>query len=237
MVEHVGQSLPLAGRRVLIATPGCPDINGLQAGLQHLGADCALLASVEDFISLSAIETAFAEAERALGGFDALVLAVGNSLNRESRPLASLSVDQWKSACLDPLRTTRHCLQGAWRTLAGRPASIVLIGPNISLTGAPGLVALSALSEGQRGLMKSAARQWGTQGIRLNWLGVDARVFAGELAAAELAQSPEMGTPAPALGSAPDLSSGVAHSVAMLIGAHALTGASIPVDGGFWMVP
>ena len=149
----------------------------------------------------------------------------------------SFSVDEWKAACLDPLRTTRHCLQAAWRTLGGRPARIVLVGPNLSLTGAAGLTALSALSEGQRGLMKSAARQWGGQGIQLNWLGVDTQVFANELNNAMLAQSPEMGTPAPALGRAPQLSDGVPQTLALLLGAHALTGASIPVDGGYWMVP
>ena len=237
MVEQASHSVPLAGKRILIATPGCPNMDKLLAGLREQGADCAHLASSDDFISLASIELAFAQADRALGGLDALVLAVGSSLSWQSRPLVTYSVEQWKSACLNPLRTTRHCLQGAWRTLAGRPASIVLIGPNLSLTGAPGLVALSALSEGQRGLMKSAARQWGGQGIQLNWLGVDSQIFASELAGAQLAQSPEMGTPAPALGRPPELSKGVARSVAMLIGTHALTGASIPVDGGFWMVP
>ncbi|UXJ50188.1 SDR family oxidoreductase [Pseudomonas citronellolis] len=223
--------------RVLIATPGCPALEGLYAGLQRLGAECRQLESPADFVSLATIESSFGSAERELGGLDALVIAVGNSLSRQPRPLVSFSEGQWKSACLDPLRTTRHCLQAAWRVLAGRPAQIVLIGPNLSLTGAGGLTALSTLSEGQRGLMKSAARQWGAQGIQLNWLGVDSQVFASELGSALLAQSPEMGTPAPALGRAPDLSVGVAQTLALLIGAHALTGASIPVDGGFWMVP
>lgn len=228
---------PLAGRRVLIATPGCRALEGLYAGLQGLGAECRQLASDGDFLSLATVQSAFDAAQRELGGLDALVVAVGSSLNRQPRPLVSLSVEQWKSACLDPLRTTRHCLQAAWRTLDGRPARIVLLGPNLALTGAAGLTALSALSEGQRALMKSAARQWGGQGIQLNWLGVDSQVFASELGGGMLAQSPEMGTPAPALGYAPGLASGLVESLALLIGAHAFTGASIPVDGGFWMVP
>ncbi|TLX71324.1 SDR family oxidoreductase [Pseudomonas nicosulfuronedens] len=227
----------LAGRRVLIATPGCWALEGLCAGMQGQGAECRQLASEGDFLSLSTIQSAFDAALRELGGLDALVLAVGSSLNRQPRPLVSLSVGEWQSACLDPLRTTRHCLQAAWRTLGGRPARIVLVGPNLALTGAAGLTALSVLSEGQRGLMKSAARQWGGQGIQLNWLGVDSQVFASELGAGMLAQSPEMGTPVPALGYTPDLATGVLESLALLIGAHAFTGASIPVDGGFWMVP
>ncbi|WP_425930478.1 SDR family oxidoreductase [Pseudomonas sp. NyZ201] len=228
---------PLAGHRVLLVTPGCPALAGLGDGLSGLGADCREVFAAEDCAALAPLEAAFARSEAELGGLDALVIAVGSALSREPRPLTGFSPEQWRDACLVPLRTTRQCLQAAWRTLAGRAARIVLLGPNLALTGASGLTALSALGEGQRGLMKSAARQWGGQGIQLNWLGLDARVFARELDAQALARSPEMGDPAPALGRTPDLSWGVAESLALLIGAHAFTGASLPVDGGFWMVP
>ncbi|MNC57462.1 hypothetical protein D3C75_1071250 [compost metagenome] len=113
----------------------------------------------------------------------------------------------------------------------------MVVGPNFSLTGAGGLAALSVLSEGQRAMMKSAARQWGAQGIRLNWLGLDSHVFDAQLANAALPLSPEMGPPPPALGFVPGITTGVAQTIAMLIGATAITGASIPVDGGVWMVP
>ena len=228
---------PLAGKRVLIATPGCESLDSIDAGLQELGAGCRQLNAPEHFNRLAAIESAFASVDRELDGLDALVIAVGSPLNRQPRPLVSYSPAQWRSACLDPLRTTRHCLQAAWKTLAGRRARIVLLGPSLSLTGASCLTALSTLSEGQRGLMKSAARQWGGQGIQLNWLGIDSEVFARELNVGVLAQSPELGLPTPALGRAPDLSWGVVESLALLIGSHAFTGASIPVDGGYWMVP
>lgn len=237
MTEPVWTQHQLNGARVVIATPGCPALGGLPAALRALGAKCQHLDAPADFTDLATIESAFARASVVLGGIDALVLAVGNGQSRQSRPLVSLSAGQWRSACLDPLRTSRHCLQAAWRVLAGYPASVVLLGPNLSLTGAPGLVALSVLSEGQRGLMKSAARQWGGQGIRLNWLGVASTVFAAELADARLPQSPELGPPPPALGAAPEVAGGVARSIAMLISSRDVTGASIPVDGGLWMVP
>lgn len=227
----------LNGARVLVVTPGCPGLQRLPEAMRALGAECLHLDSAADFTSLAAIESAFIRARAALGGIDAFVIAVGSAQSRQAQPLVMLSAEQWRLACLDPLRVSRHCLQAAWRVLDGHSANIVLLGPDLSLTGAPGLVALSALSEGQRGLMKSAARQWGEQGIRLNWLGIASTVFAAELADASLPQSPELGPPPPALGAAPALEGGVARSIAMLIGSRDVTGASIPVDGGLWMVP
>lgn len=237
MAEQGPISQQLSGAKVLIATPGCPSLHGLADALRALGANCLHLGAPADFTDLASIESAFDQARTSLDGVDALVLAVGNAQSRQARPLADHSAEQWRATCLDPLRTSRHCLQAAWRVLAGRPASIVLLGPNLSLTGAPGLTALSVLSEGQRGLMKSAARQWGGQGIRLNWLGLGSAVFAAELADVRLPQSPEMGPPPPALGAVPEVAGGVARSIAMLIGSSNVTGASIPVDGGLWMVP
>lgn len=237
MVAQGRDSQHLHGIRVLVATPGCPGLHGLSDALRALGAECLALSLAADFTDLASLESAFVRARDELGAIDALVIAVGSAQSRQVQSLTSLSAKQWQSACLDPLRTSRHCLQAAWRMLAGQPASIVLLGPDLALTGAPGLVALSVLSEGQRGLMKSAARQWGGQGIRLNWLGVASTVFAAELADARLPQSPELGPPPPALGAAPAIAGGVAASIAMLINSSHVTGASIPVDGGLWMVP
>ena len=237
MTEPVRNKQMLQGLKVLLATPGCPELSHLRDAIGTLGAVCVGLDADQDFTDLPAIEAAFGRAKVEMGGLDALVLAIGNDQSRQARAFVSLSPEQWRAACLGPLRTSRHCLQAAWRTLAGEPASIVVVGPNFSLTGAGGLAALSVLSEGQRAMMKSAARQWGAEGIRLNWLGLDAQVFDAHLANAALPLSPEMGPPPPALGFAPGITTGVEHTIAMLIGATAITGASIPVDGGVWMVP
>lgn len=237
MTEPALNKQMLEGMKVLVATPGCPELSHLRDAIGALGAVCVGLDADQDFTDLAAIETAFGRARAAMGGVDAIVLAVGTPQSRQARMFVSLSPEQWRAACLDPLRTSRHCLQAAWRTLAGEPGSIVVVGPNFSLTGAGGLAALSVLSEGQRAMMKSAARQWGAQGIRLNWLGLDAHVFDAQLANAALPLSPEMGPPPPALGFVPGITTGVAQTIAMLIGATAITGASIPVDGGVWMVP
>lgn len=237
MNDSVRNTQQLGGTKVLVVIPGCPGLSDLPNAIRDQGAACEVLDAPEDFTDLAAIEAAFQRAKAALGNIDAVVLAVGNTQSRQARPFVSLSPEQWQATCLDPLRTSRHCLQAVWRTVAGSPVSVVLLGPNLSLTGAGGLAALSALSEGQRAMMKSAARQWGGEGIRLNWLGLDSHVFAPQLAEAALPLSPEMGPPPPALGYVPGIQTGVVQTLAMLAGAAAVTGASIPVDGGVWMVP
>ena len=237
-MSKAGRNTPLLNAtRVLVVIPGCPGLRGLADAMRDQGAACQVLDTDQDFTDLAAIEAAVARAKLALGGIDTVVLAVGNAQSREAQPMVALSPEQWSSALLAPLRTSRHCLQAVWRALTPGTASVVLIGPNFSLTGAGGFAALSALSEAQRAMMKSAARQWGGQGIRLNWLGLDPTVFAGQLLGAAFPLSPEMGPPPPALGYVPGIETGVAQTIAMLISARAVTGASIPVDGGVWMVP
>ncbi|WP_022981580.1 SDR family oxidoreductase [Ideonella sp. B508-1] len=131
------------------------------------------------------------------------------------------------------------CLQAAHAALRERGGSVVLIGPSESLVGASGQVPLMTLAEGQRSLVKSAARQWGCLGIRLNWVGVAGSHYAPALAQAAFPLSPELGDPPPALGVAPEPDGAVADAVAWLAGdaARGVTGASLNLDGGDWMVP
>jgi NAD(P)-dependent dehydrogenase (short-subunit alcohol dehydrogenase family) len=98
------------------------------------------------------------------------------------------------------------------------------------------LVPLSTALEGQRALAKSAARQWGSQGIVINWLAVASTVFAPELADAKL---PLPISPEPlALGAAPMLPALVPLIFAMADKAGAvLAGATLCLDGGEVMTP
>jgi 3-oxoacyl-[acyl-carrier protein] reductase len=52
--------------------------------------------------------------------------------------------------------------------MSERGGAIVVVLPSIALTGGPGLAPFAAAAEGIRLLMKSAARQWGAHGIRVN---------------------------------------------------------------------
>ncbi|MCM2459391.1 SDR family oxidoreductase [Pseudomonas sp. CG7] len=244
----LGPDRSVKDKNILVIAAGFDGADSLKSGLLKHSAQVCLVTDAQgvdasgtffgaDFSSRSSLASVLSHAAQQLGRVDAVVLALTPTAALVSRPITSMSVDDWREACLDPLRLTRHCLQESFRLFDGGTGCIIVLGPNFSLTGSAGLTALSTVSEGQRSLMKSAARQWGGQGIRLNWVGVDSLVLAPALHDAPIPPSPEMGPPPPALGFAPALAEGVAESIAILVGASALTGVSLPVDGGVWMVP
>jgi NAD(P)-dependent dehydrogenase (short-subunit alcohol dehydrogenase family) len=117
--------------------------------------------------------------------------------------------------------------------------TILMFGPVLSLVGAPGLVPLSTVLEGQRALVKSAARQWGRKGIRVNWVAIGSEGNYPALASAAIPQVIELGPPPPPLGRVPNLASDAAALIGLLgsDAASVITGATLNIDGGNWMVP
>jgi len=227
----------LAGRRAIVAAGGLPIASALVHGLKRHGARVAELPMA--FGSRAAAETALADAARELGGADLIVHASATPEALAVRPLDALSANDWQAAVHRSMLATVYCLQGAHAQQRKQGGAVVLIGPSTALIGAAGLVPLMTLAEAQRTLVKSAARQWGGLGMRLNWVGVAARHFDPALSDAPLPQTPELGPPPPALGRVPEPQADVADVIAWLAsdGARAVTGASFNLDGGDWMVP
>ena len=96
---------------------------------------------------------------------------------------------------------------------------------------------LTAALEGQRGLMKSVARQWGHSGATLNWIACAPRALSPLFDAAPLAAKSDA-VPI-ALGRAPDLRADIVPVLGFLgsPAGHAMTGLTITRDGGEWMLP
>jgi NAD(P)-dependent dehydrogenase (short-subunit alcohol dehydrogenase family) len=227
----------MAGRHAIVATQGLALGSMLAHGLKRHGARVIELDA--PFSSKVDAESALADAARAFDAADLVVHAVALPAALKIRPLDALSADDWRSAVHRSMLATLFCLQGAHRLLRERGGSVVLVGPSTALVGAAGLVPLQTLAEGQRSLVKSAARQWGRHGMRLNWVGVAPQHYAPMLADAPVPLVPELGPPPPALGRVPELQADVADVIAWLgsEGARGITGASFNLDGGDWMVP
>ena len=227
----------LAGRRAIIATAGASLGPALASGLRRHGARVIEIDAA--FGSRAVADAALADAVRELGGADLVVHACAEPAALTSRPLATLTAEDWSAAAHRGMLASLYCLQGAHARLRDSGGVVVTVGPSASLVGAPGLVALMTLAEGQRTLIKSAARQWGRHGMRLNWVGVAGRHYAPTLAQAAWPQTPELGPPPPALGRVPEPPADVADVIAWLgsDGARGVTGASFNLDGGDWMVP
>lgn len=235
--REAGAASLLAGRRVLVATQGLAIGRSLAQGLLRHGARVVEVDAVFD--SRATAELALGEAARSVAGADLVVHAAAMPAALASGALADLSLSDWDLAVHRGALATLFCLQAAHGLLHSRGGTVVVVGPSVALVGAAGLVPLMTLAEGQRALVKSAARQWGRHGMRLNWVGVAARHFSPALADAALPLSPELGNPPPALGQAAEPQAAVADVLAWLgsDGGRGVTGASFNLDGGDWMVP
>ena len=150
-------------------------------------------------------------------------------------PLAALDEDWFDAAFQQPFEELVWSLHGGYAHLRKPGGRVVVVVPTIAMAGAPGLAATAAAAEGQRLLVKAAARQWGAEGIVMNIVAADLRALA-----AGAIDLPPVSLSPPALGEVrvTDLA-----AVARAIGALAsddeatVTGATVIVDGGTWMAP
>lgn len=227
----------LAGRRALVVTGGLPLGALLAQGLKRHGARVAEIPGA--FQAKAHAQEVLAHAARDIGGADLIVHAAADAEALAVRTVEALTPAQWQAAVHNSMLATLFCLQAAHTQQSERGGAVVVVGPSATLVGAAGLVPLMTLAEAQRTLVKSAARQWGKLGIRLNWVGVKPALYDQALTTAVLPQSPELGPPPPALGRVPQPQADVADVIAWLSteGARAVTGASFNLDGGDWMVP
>jgi len=166
------------------------------------------------------------------GGLDALVLAAqtaGAEACLETYPVADV-----ESALHSGLFGSLHVMQAAFPRLreAGN-ASVVTFGDPDAVVGEPGRLATNVAKEAIRALTRTAAREWGRYGIRVN--AVNPTVHS-ERVDAELEAAPDLEAwlatqiPGGRLGDARD----VARTVVFLVSEDAamLTGMTVAVDGG-----
>jgi NAD(P)-dependent dehydrogenase (short-subunit alcohol dehydrogenase family) len=244
----------LEGRVAIVAGGGSGIGRGVALGLADHGADVGVVGDGADAVA-SEIQAsgrravavscgfkdraetteAFARVADALGPIDLVVHAVVAPAALVESPLVDTDEDSWDARGEAVLRAGLWSAQAARTELAGRGGSIVFVIPIVAMTGAAGLVPYATAMEGQRALVRSAARQWGSEGIRVNCVAPPLEVMGDSAIATE--EAPPLNTSA--LGRPPDGRSDVAPVIAMLAGeaGHFVTGATIPIDGGVWMAP
>ena len=230
-------SAALRGRRVWSIGVGLDLLSGVVAGLRELGADVShddhragpqTQAEADDLVARFANDA---------GEPDLVVLSLLPAETTALSVITDLDEVQWRAGPCDGLRATLYLLRALGPRLKPRGGAIVFVGPSLSLVGCPRLVALSALLEGQRGMMKSVARQWGATGVTLNWIAAAPRALSSFFDDAPLAAKPDMVSVA--LGAPPDPGAAIAPVLAFLAGpaGRAITGVTLTLDGGEWMVP
>lgn len=201
---------------------------GLARGLEEAGGTVVrhhgLLSGREE------ADAVFADA----AGRGRLRLAVHAAVAPEAvRPVrvADLDDERWHAVWEATMRSTIAFLRAAFSRCRGGGSVWVVI-PTVAMSGAAGFVPAAAAAEGQRLLVRSAARQWGGAGVRANCLAVAPEtVFSGGVRADDLALAPA------AFGRPPEPATELAPLVAALAGeaGRFVTGLTLCVDGGAWM--
>jgi 3-oxoacyl-[acyl-carrier protein] reductase len=178
--------------------------------------------------AFAAVDSAAAE----LGGLDALVLADVPDAARKPVPMNEMTEEHFRAVWEQTMRATLFTLQAAYPHMKrGGAGRVVAIVPAMALSGAPDYSATAAAAEGQRLLMKSAARQWGPDGITANTVVVATSLLLPGVSDFEFSLAER------ALGSVGIPLSDIAPVVAFLCGgaSHFLTGTTLFCEGGLWM--
>jgi 3-oxoacyl-[acyl-carrier protein] reductase len=160
------------------------------------------------------------------GGLDALVFAPWRPDVCHPVAFEDLTDAEWQRAWQDTMDAAVQACVDAHARMVGNGGRIVLVVPTIALSGGARFAHWAAAAEGVRILAKSAARQWGADGITVNAVAV-----SPELALSEPAAAGPVSIAPPALRDA-DSASFIA---AFALDPSPVTGQTITVDGGLWM--
>jgi 3-oxoacyl-[acyl-carrier protein] reductase len=146
-------------------------------------------------------------------------------LDRIARSFESLTDAQFDDAWERPMRATISAMQDAYRSGAKR---IVVVIPTLAMSGGANFAHVAAPAEALRVLVKSAARQWGADGVTVNAVAVDPASFVDD----PEATGPTSIAP-PALGGSGD----ERNIIEFLCSDQSaqMTGQTLTVDGGVWM--
>lgn len=209
-------SASLAGRLGVINGEGAIG-DGLRAGVTRAGGHLTDAAGMGE-AGIDPVPSFWIEVVRALPSL---------------RSFVDLEELAFKDECEDVMWAGVRALQNGLAFLSGGPGTILIVLPTLSMGGAPGQVAYATALDGLRALVKSAARQWGNRGVRINCLALAPELFDGH--------RPDTGTflARPALGGPGDVEHDIALTAVFLCGPSGrfVTGLTLCVDGGTWMAP
>ena len=227
----MARGLAQAGARVVIAARNAGKSSAAVQELQALGCDA--LAIEVDVCAEASVEALMSQAVERCGRLDILVNNAGINVRK---PAHELSLDEWRQVLDTNLTSAFLCSRAVHPHLRQSGAGKVInIGSMLSIFGASFAPAYGASKGGVVQLTKSLAAAWAADNIQVNavlpgWIDTDLTHTARQQVAG-LNERILARTPAGRWGRSEDLA-GVAVFLASAA-SDFITGAAIPVDGGY----
>jgi NAD(P)-dependent dehydrogenase (short-subunit alcohol dehydrogenase family) len=228
-----GLALAVAGAGARVGLLGDPDpLAPVLAELEARDSRAVIVAT--ELAARDDVERAFATAADELGGaVSGVVHAWLPERAFERGPFEAVDDEQWDAVWEGALQAALFVLQAGYAQMLGRGGRIVFVTPTVAMSGAEQLVPYTAAVEGQRLLAKSAARQWGSEGITVNCLAPAPELLGVGVESMAVSLAP------PALGRPGDPEADLGPVVVQLLGDAGafVTGVTVSADGGVWMAP
>ena len=227
----MARGLARAGACIVIVGRNAAKSQAAAAELQALGTEAAAIEA--DVVDEAAVARLMAQVAERWGRLDILVNNAGINIRK---PAQDLSLDEWRSVVDTNLTSAFLCARGAYPLLRGAGGGKVInIGSMTSIFGASFAPAYSASKGGIVQLTKALATSWAADRIQVNavlpgWIDTELTRTA-RLQVAGLHERVLARTPAGRWGEPDDLA-----GVAVFLASRAsdfVTGAAIPVDGGY----
>ncbi len=225
-LAEAGASVALAGRDESKTERAVETLSGLGADVIGLAIDVADESSVADAVAAAASR---------FGGLDVLVNNAGIAIRK---PPQEYTADEWDRVLDINLKGAFLCARAVYsRMLAAGGGSVVNIGSMTSIFGSDWVSSYSASKGGVVQLTRSLAVAWAKDGIRVNavlpgWIRTDLTgAYWTNPDNAERLDFINRRIPAGRWGEPSDLA-GLAVFLASDAAAY-VTGAAIPVDGGY----
>jgi 2-deoxy-D-gluconate 3-dehydrogenase len=227
----MARGIARAGGRVAVVGRNPAKNAAAVAELQALGADC--LAVEADVMNDEACRSLVEQAAEHFGRVDILVNNAGMALRKQPQ---DYTMQEWRRVIDTNLSSAFACSQAAYPHMkAAGGGKIISIGSVMSIMGASFAVAYAASKGGLVQMTRALATAWAADNIQVNallpgWIDTDLTKGA-KREVAGLDERVRSRTPAGRWGDPTDF-----EAITVLLcgsGSQYITGAAIPVDGGY----